>query len=323
MKAVGPEGLAGSNPVLSAYTSIKFTSKTPNIFVYYFSGINIMNKKTILLLPLFILISSCSDNINVSNIVNQDKVNISSNKKNEEIKFLDTKNIPNDIIELTHQEAQKASDKSSKARGIDYFNIHKNPLALEFNFNNEKAYLINYLGTSKNTQDLNIEFRSFYTTSEIGYNFNYSGPITLSNTKNIEKGNTKLNKKSSIRFELITGMPPEYIVNSFEEYIEREFKPSIKMLYRRDIEISNDVFPYAVYADNEVKGFLFLNSRNVLVLGERKYADMQLVTFIDINNNIKSKLALIGFNPKTKISTPPKYEMKNIDDLSIVEFGDL
>lgn len=285
-----------------------------------------MNKKTVLIFPFIFFISSCSSgniiNSTENTLSNQNNTVYSLNKKSDVVNFLDTKSIPLDIIDVTQKDAQKASDKSSKIRGIDYFDIHKNPVALEFNFNNEKAYLINYLGTSKNTEDLNIEFRSFYTGSEIDYNFNYSGPITLSNTKNIEKGNTKLSKKSTIKFELITGMPPEYIVNTFENYIERELKPVIKMVYKRDITISDDVFPYAVYQNNDIKGFLFLNNRNTLVLGERKYADMQLATFIDSENNVVGKMALIGFNPKTKLNTPPKYEIKNIDNLNLVEFGD-
>lgn len=282
-----------------------------------------MNKKISFLLPLIFIISSCATN-DISNISQNNQV-ISSSKKiirNSEVKFLDTKNIPNEIIELTQKEAQKASDKASKARGIDYFDIHKNPIGLEFNFNNEKAYILNYLGTSKNTEDLNIEFRTFYTNNEIGYNFNYSGPVTLSSIKNIEKGTSKLNKNSSIKFQLITGMPPEYIVNSLEEYIERQLKPSLKMIYKVDTNISDDIFPYAVYSNNEIKGFIFLISKNVLRLGDRKYADVQLITYISTENEVKGKLALVGFNPKSKVATPPKYDIKNIDDLNIVEFGD-
>lgn len=282
-----------------------------------------MNKKISFLLPLIFIISSCSSN-DISSVSQNNQV-ISSSKKiirNNEIKFLETKNIPNEIIELTQKEAQKASDKASKARGIDYFDIHKNPIGLEFNFNNEKAYILNYLGTSKNTEDLNIDFRTFYTNNEIGYNFNYSGPVTLSSTKNIEKGTSKLNKNSSIKFQLITGMPPEYIVNSLEEYIERQLKPSLKMIYKVDTNISDDIFPYAVYSNNEIKGFIFLISKNVLRLGDRKYADVQLITYISTENEVKGKLALVGFNPKSKVATPPEYDIKNIDDLNIVEFGD-
>lgn len=283
-----------------------------------------MKKKISLLLPLIILASSCSNNQINDNYEQINQVNSLSKKisKNININFLDTKSIPSEIIDITQKDSQKASDKASKARGIDYFDIHKNPVALEFNFNNEKAYLLNYLGTSKNTEDLNIEFRSFYTNSEIGYNFNYSGPITISKTKDIEKGANKLSKNSSIKFELITGMPPEYIVNSLDEYLERQLKPSLKMIYKVDTNISDDIFPYAINVNNETKGFLFLISKSILRLGDRKYADVQLATFISNENEVSGKLVLIGFNPKTKISTQPKYDIKKIDDLNIVEFGD-
>lgn len=284
-------------------------------------------KKIISILLSSFLLASCSAE-NVNTIQNSEQVNISSNlkknKQNFSLKFVETKNVPTDILELTQKDAQKVSDKASKTRDIDYFDIHKNPVGLELSYGSEKAYILNYLGTSKNTEDLNIEFKSFYTKSQLGYSFNYSGPITLSSTKNIknERAINSLKKNGSIRFELITGMPPEYIVNRFENYIERELKPALKMIYKADPDISDEIFPYAVYADNELKGFFFLISRSILRLGDRKYADLQLSTFIDTENEIGAKMAIVAFNPKTKIGVAPKYDIKTLDDLNIVETGD-
>ncbi len=285
-------------------------------------------KKIISSLSASLILVSCSSNINTNQVI--DTVNTSAKltqkkKANIYFKFVKTPEIPNNIIDVTQKEAQKASDRASKTRDIDYFDIHKNPIGLEISANNEKAYILNYLGTSKNTEELNIEFRSIYTKSQNDYNFNYSGPITLSRikNKNLEKGKINLNKNSSIRFELLTGMPPEYIVNRFENYIERELKPSLKMIYKVDANISDDdIFPYAVYNNDDIQGFFFLSSRGMVRLGDRKYADLQTGTFINTENEILAKYAVVGFNPKTKIGTQPKYEFKDIDNINIIETGD-
>lgn len=284
-------------------------------------------KKSFSILAIILTLSSCSTNTNsIQNISEQTSISSKVSKSDLKIKFVDTKNIPNEVIDITQKEAQKASDKASKNRDIDYFDIHKNPVGLELTVANEKAYILNYFGTSKNTEDLNIEFRSMYTNSQNDYNFNYSGSITLSKsakTTNLEKGKIKLNKKSSVRFELITGMPPEYIANTYENYLERQLKPALRTVYKVDTNISSDdIFPYAVYANDQVQGFCFITNRGIVRLGDRKYADLQTVTFISTENQIDAKYAVVAFNPKTKIGVAPKYEFKEISDINIVETGE-
>ena len=317
LKAVGLKRFAGSNPVPSVsniFTSIQ----------WYWTMKKIIKLSLATLFPIITL--SC--NSVQTNLKSESTTKISNKNPGISFKFLKPEQISKEVITSTVTEAQKLADKASKARDIDFFNLPQNPVGLELKNHEDSAYILNYIGTSKNTPDLSIEMRAFFTPDGNIFSFNYSGPVTLSGKKNFmpEKSFLKSkNKGSGPSFELITGLPQEYIVNAYENYLERNIKDVIKQLYRpQNIKFdSENVFIYAVHNGAQLDSFFFESHHNFIILGERKYADLQIGIAISTEAEIKSNYMIVGFNPKTPLNTQPEYEYKKIDGVNVVQLGEL
>ncbi|GIW22966.1 MAG: hypothetical protein KatS3mg068_1973 [Candidatus Sericytochromatia bacterium] len=275
----------------------------------------------------FLLLFSCSNYNNSNNLNNNSNVIAISNNKTLDIKLI-TENIPENIIKISQDVCQKAVDKASKLRGIDYFNLPKNPFALEITKENHKSYILNYIGTSKENIDLNVEVRSFIdSNNSVSYNFNYSGKMTLSNSRktfgtyNLEP--VISSKNLGLSFELITGMPPEGITKTFERELYN-ITSDLKKNYRldKDIKIGEDILVYAIKFNDELQGFFIQAYRNILSLGERKYADLQISITISNDYKILNTYSVVAFNPKTELNKDPVYKIKTFNNLKIIEVGD-
>lgn len=286
-----------------------------------------MKKK--LLLPIYLLTFlsfSCTSSNQVSNNITSSDINSTNSNKSLNINFI-SENIPKNIMDISEDTCQKAIDKASKLRGIDYFNLPKNPFALEIKKGNDKSYILNYIGTSKENIDLNVELRSFVDSKNtVSYNFNYSGEMTLANSRKTF-GTYNLDPVISIQntglsFELITGMPPEGITKTFEREVNNIIS-NLKKNYRldKDIQIGEDILVYAIKHNNELEGFFVQAYRNILSLGERKYADLQISVTVSKDYNILNKYSIVAFNPKTELNKDPIYKFKTFNGLKIIEIG--
>jgi hypothetical protein len=287
-----------------------------------------MKKKLFLPFSLaLLLVFSCS---NSQNNITYNNLNSLANSISNSlvINFVTSDNIPKDIIGISDNICQKAVDKASKLRGIDYFNLPKNPFGLEIKKDNYKSYILNYIGTSKENVDLNVEVRSFIDSkNNVSYNFNYSGEMTLSNSRKTF-GTYNLDPVISIQntglsFELITGTPPEGITKTFEREVNNILS-NLKKNYRldKDIKIGEDILVYAIKYNNELEGFFIQAYRNILSLGERKYADLQIAITISKKYYVLNRYSIVAFNPKTELNKDPVYKFKNFNDLKIIEIGD-
>lgn len=281
------------------------------------------------LLSIITTYSCANQSYPINNEKNIEKAQVLSTKAaGVKFKFVKSDKIAPEIITSTLAEGQKIADKESKKRDIDYFNLPKNPVGLEISTDKKLAYILNYIGTSKNTNELNIEMRTFYTPEKADFAFNYSGPVTNSRVKKVAKNERflagKKLKNSELEFELITGLPPEYIINTYERYTDNLKNTLDKIYDPKTINFSfEDVLIFAIHYNQEVIGFYFDSHFNKLVLGERKYADLTIGAIVSIDNELKAQYALVGFNPKTELNKDPVYKIINEDNLLIVSLGEL
>lgn len=292
-----------------------------------------MNKSLnkIVSLGLLILTFSCSQEtvVNNSSVIQPVQI-FSSNSSDLNFKLIKNDEIPTDIFKITYAQMKDLSDKESKRRGIDLFNLPKNPIGLEITSGTNKlGYILNYIGTSQNTEDVNIEARALYSPQSSAYSLNYSGPITNSNVKLAKKDNKSpllksINKDEGLTFELIQGLPSEEIVNTFSNYID-DLTNNLKKNYNpQTINISSDdVFIYAIHFNGAVTGFFFESHANKVILGDRKYADLQVGVFVSSDNKIKGNYSLVEFNPKTKVNSDPVYKSISKGSVNMIQLGEL
>lgn len=285
-----------------------------------------MKKLTLLLISCTLILSCQSQNVLNDNTIKN--TSISSATKKTDLKFSLAKpsDISKEVIELTQKDGKDFCDKESKKRGIDLFNLPTNPVGIKISNGDKNAYILNYIGTPDATADVNVELKSFYSENSQIYSLNYTGPIT---------GNEKFKKDKSIplklakneagiTFKLIQGLPPQSVLNSFSEYAEA-LKNVLKMVYRpQQTKISEeDIFVYAIKLDGEVKGFFFESHFNKVILGERKYADMQIGLLVSNEAEIQADYSIVAFNPKTKIKQNPIYKFIKENGINLVQLGEL
>ncbi|MFN8674179.1 MAG: hypothetical protein U0457_19115 [Candidatus Sericytochromatia bacterium] len=289
-----------------------------------------MYKKSIKLIIAFLSVVTTLTACNNQNYIDSkiDESSILANKKikKESSSFIKPENIPIEIKNLTKKEAQEMSDKESKRRGVEFFDIPDNPIGLKLTYDNKDAYILSYIGTPKTTDAVNVEIKALYSENSKAYSLNYSGPLTNTEKFKVKKEiPLKLSKKSTgIEFELIQGLPPELLLRSFEDFTEN-LKNTLKMVYRpQKTTISeDDVFIYAIHNNGELQGFFFESHANKVVLGERKYADMQIGVFINNQGEILSNYTLVAFNPKVKVNSKPNYTYFSENNINFVQMGEL
>jgi hypothetical protein len=195
---------------------------------------------------------------------------------------------------------------TSKRRDIDYFRLHPEALGIRFETQGNQAWLFTLLGTALTRNDLNLELRILAASGQTGMNLNYSGPVTQSRQFTPEGGQITLGpRRSGFTFELITGLPGNGVVEAYESFMNGLARHLQQRYQARPLTFDDGPLVYALHYQDQLQGFLFLNQRNILTLGERKYADVQSAVFFSPTRELKAAYTLIGFNPKTASAQAP------------------
>lgn len=240
--------------------------------------------------------------------------------------YLDAAAVPSDVVKAIQGPAQQAVDESSKRRGIDTFSLFANPVGLRLGSGPNAGYVLSFLGTAQHDPDLNVELRATYGAGKVGLSYNYSGPTTLGATA-IAPPSLSLTKDAptGVTFELLTGLPGNGVSDAYSDYLDH-LAPVLQERYNaQDFKFDDSPLVFAVHEGNAVPGFVFCDQTNRLVLGERKYADVQNVAFVSADADVTACYTLIGFNRKTpNATTPPKYKTERDDRFgAFVQFGQL
>lgn len=218
--------------------------------------------------------------------------------------------IPTPIQTRTQAQAQVYADQVSKRRGIDLFYLHPAPVGLKLQVGQQEAWVLSYPGTSRLRTDLNLELRALVSGNQTALNLNYAGPVTLgrshTGTETIqpaflaqETQNSPRSSAEILSFELITGLPGNGVTEAYGEYLENLQRFLRARFQARPFEFDDGPLIYAVHQGAQLLGFVFQNQRNRLILGERKYADVQSMVMVSAEREILGAYTLVGFNPKT------------------------
>lgn len=215
--------------------------------------------------------------------------------------------IPAPVLSKTQARAQVYADQVSKRRGIDLFYLHAVPVGIQIQAGSEQAWVLSFPGTSRLRTDLNLELRALVSGEQLELNLNYSGPVTLGRSQdNLAVSSSQafapldlLNSAAGFSFELITGLPGQGVTEAYEEYLEGLAAFLRRRFQAQPFDFDDGPLIYALHLKGQLQGFVFLNQRNRLILGERKYADLQSVVLMSSEREILARYTLVGFNPKT------------------------
>lgn len=217
-------------------------------------------------------------------------------------RFITTETAPSDLFKNALDQAQAYSDLISKRRDLDLFKLHSQAVGLKVN---ENSYIFSILGTAATRNDLNVELRAL-VGQNTGMNLNYSGPVTrgtsTASIKTTEHSSapSRTAAKEALNFELITGLPPEHITSSYGDQLDRLERFLRYRFQAQAMTFDDGPLIYALTTpQDQLLGFVFFNQRNILTLGERKYADVQSVVLIDTQGAVQGAYTIIAFNPKT------------------------
>lgn len=230
---------------------------------------------------------------------------------------------PEQLTALTAQ-AQAYADETSRRRGIDFFRLHPNPVGIKLSQGSETSWLLSYLGTARERNDLNVELRVIGTATP-GMNLNYSGPVTLSRVQT--KAELKAGAKAATGFgyELVTGLPGQGVTEAYEAYADALGQYLRSRYQAQPFSFDDGPLVYAIHFNGQLQAFAFFNQANRLILGERKYADVQSVTVFSTQRKLLAAYTLIGFNPKTPgAETDPVWQTESDSRFgTLVQFGEL
>jgi hypothetical protein len=234
--------------------------------------------------------------------------------------------VPVDLVKTALDPAQRAADDASRRRGIDFFTLHANPVGMRLRSGTAEATILSFLGTSKDRTDLNIELRALLGAGSPGIVMNYSGPVTLGNRAWSAPAATlpTASRTPGLRFTLLTGSPGNGIAETYGEFLGH-MGEQLRQRYGADRFAFDDVpLIFAAGEADTPAGFVFCNQGSRLVLGERKYADVQAVTAYDPAGKMLANYVLVGFNPKTvSVSQVPTYRTSQDARFgSVIEFGE-
>lgn len=240
--------------------------------------------------------------------------------------FVQESDLPAQDLQAYLKQAQDYADQISRRRQIDFFKVHTNPVGLRLKQGSHQADILSFIGTALERNDLNLELR-LLSGSNTNLNLNYSGPLTLSSAFSRGEQNrlASVQAASGFQFELIQGLPPESFLRPYERHLDSLARILRSRYQAQPIEFDDAPLIYAVELNQELQGFVFFNQRNILRLGERKYADLQSVAFVDLDRQVAAAYTLLGFNPKATaaVSALP-YQIMPLADLgTLIQFGEL
>lgn len=231
--------------------------------------------------------------------------------------------VPEAVVAQVLPAAQAAADEASKRRKIDYFQVHDGPIGLRIGQGPDAAHVLSFLGTARTRGDLNLELRAFQAGQSVGFHFNYSGPVTLGLAA--DQPQPPAASGGGYRFELLMGLPGGGVISAYERYLDAFAEHLTRRYQARPFAFDDGPIVFAVHHEGEVIGFLFTNQTARLVLGDRKYADVQQVAFISTEARLEAGYTLLGFNPKTaEPGEAPRYRLSEHERFgTIAEFGEL
>lgn len=231
--------------------------------------------------------------------------------------------VPEAILANVLPRAQRHADDMSRRRKIDFFALHANPVGLKFQVGAESTYLLSLLGTATTRTDLNIEMRALLGDQAMGLTANYTGPATLTRAASAtHRTSVKGDSVGRFSFDLIVSAPPAHVDEAHGRLAERMARHLSDRYDARPFEIGSDALAFSVEHDGATVGYVVCDQRDQLVLGDRKYADVQLVTVLGLGGELLAGYALVGFNEKTQGMNAPVYRVHDDAPLPIFEFGD-
>lgn len=230
--------------------------------------------------------------------------------------FVQNDALPAALLQRHLQGAQAYSDQISQRRELDFFQLHGELMGLKLN---DTSYILSLLGTAKTRTDLNVEMRVL-SGANTGMNLNYSGPVTrgleLEQPLLTQPSETVAAQGAGIHFELITGLPPEHITRTYGDHLEQWARYLKYRFQAQPLQFDDGPLIYAMTQQDQLLGFAFFNQRNLLTLGERKYADVQSVAVVDTEGRLQGNYAIVAFNPKTASSQSRlNYQLEQPDGL--------
>lgn len=231
--------------------------------------------------------------------------------------------VPESILANVLPRAQRHADDMSRRRQIDFFALHANPVGLKFQVGAESTYLLSLLGTAKTRTDLNIEMRALLGDQAMGLTANYTGPATLARTKaETTRASLKADGVGRFAFDLFVSTVPAHIDEAHSRLTDRMARHLSDRYDARPFEIGADALAFSVEHDGATVGYVICDQRDQLVLGDRKYADVQMVTVLGLDGDVLAGYSLVGFNEKTQGMNAPVYRVHEDAPLPIFEFGD-
>jgi hypothetical protein len=210
--------------------------------------------------------------------------------------------VPAAIAARARAQAQLDADAASKRRGIDYFALPEAPLGLAIGTGEEKAWVLGFLGTGKTDGDLNVELHALVSGARVGTAMAYSGPTTLGR---FDAG------VPAPTFELVEGGLPDPVEGSYGAYMDA-LAGQLRQRYDARPFGWNDPLPVAILENGQPTSFVLINQRNKLVLGERKYADIQSIACLTPGGQLAAAYTIVAFNAKTTgPGAAPRWRFEN------------
>jgi hypothetical protein len=206
-------------------------------------------------------------------------------------KVLAPKDVPADVVTRARGPAQQAADEASRRRQIDFFKLPANPVGLQVG----SAHVLSFVGTALHDADLNIELRALVAGAHVDVAMNYSGPTTLGR----QPFAPTIKADDDPSFELITGLPGNGVDDDYADYLSHLQDYLAQRYDGQPFAFDDAPLVFAVHQGDAVTGFVLMDQGNRLVLGDRKYADVQSVACYTAEAKLAAAYVVVGFNRKT------------------------
>lgn len=221
--------------------------------------------------------------------------------------------VPAAVVKRVQPLVQLASDKASERRDLEFFALPANPLGLQFA---DGAWIMSFLGTGKTDADVNVELRAVVSAAGVGTTMNYSGPTTLGRTSVATDLPLGLPDTTATSFELITGLPGNGVTDAYSDYMDELNRTLRQRFGAKPFAFDDAPIIFAVSRGGSLQGFVFTNQGTKLVLGERKYADVQNVVAFTADATMAAAYTIVGFNQKTTgPGAAPVFQLSDEDRL--------
>jgi len=142
--------------------------------------------------------------------------------------------------------AQRAADDTSRRRKIDFFGLHDNPVGVQLSWGDDAAYVLNFLGTARTRNDLNLEMRTLVGERAMGSTMNYTGTATLSRTQPTVTSPAAKARGNGFEFDLLLSSVPAHIDEAYGTAMTRLAKHLSDRYDARPIDLFGDVTVFTV-----------------------------------------------------------------------------